>query len=58
VKRQHRPISYASYGLGFLHLSKQPEAAVALLHNDVLLAKDQRLRRALQRHRARRALPA
>jgi hypothetical protein len=118
VKRQHsrllalhaekrtvrRPISYASYAFGFLHLSKQPEAAVAVLHNDVLpfyqkfdlpvrailtdngrefccterhplralpgaqryraqkdpsrLAKDQRLRRALQRHRARRVLPA
>jgi transposase InsO family protein len=50
VKRQHsrllalhaekrtvrRPISYASYAFGFLHLSKQPEAAVAVLHNDVL----------------------
>lgn len=28
--------SYGSYGFGFLHTSKQPEAAVAVLHNDVL----------------------
>ena len=35
-----------SYAFGLLHVSKQPEAA-----------KDQRLRRALQRHRARRVLP-
>lgn len=28
--------SYGSYGFGFLHVSKQPEAAVAVLHNDVL----------------------
>lgn len=28
--------TYGSYGFGFLHTTKQPEAAVALLHNDVL----------------------
>jgi hypothetical protein len=28
--------TYDSYGFGFLHPSKQPEAAVAVLHNDVL----------------------
>ncbi|TSE18150.1 hypothetical protein Talka_02338 [Tepidimonas alkaliphilus] len=28
--------TYGSYGFGLLHISKQPEAAVAVLHNDVL----------------------
>ena len=28
--------AYGSYAFGFLHVSKQPEAAVAVLHNDVL----------------------
>lgn len=28
--------TYGSYGFGFLHTSKQPEAAVAVLHNEVL----------------------
>ncbi|RWR04677.1 helix-turn-helix domain-containing protein [Paenirhodobacter populi] len=28
--------TYGSYAFGFLHISKQPEAAVAVLHNDVL----------------------
>lgn len=28
--------TYGSYGFGFLHISKQPEAAVAVLHKDVL----------------------
>jgi len=28
--------TFGSYAFGFLHVSKQPEAAVALLHNDVL----------------------
>lgn len=28
--------SYSSHAFGFLHVSKQPEAAVAVLHNDVL----------------------
>ena len=28
--------TYGSYGFGFLHVTKQPEAAVAVLHNDVL----------------------
>jgi transposase InsO family protein len=28
--------SFSSYAFGFLHVSKQPEAAVAVLHNDVL----------------------
>jgi len=28
--------TYSSYAFGFLHTSKQPEAAVAVLHNDVL----------------------
>lgn len=28
--------TFGSYGFGFLHTSKQPEAAVAVLHNDVL----------------------
>ena len=28
--------TYSSYAWGFLHVSKQPEAAVAVLHNDVL----------------------
>lgn len=28
--------SYGSYAFGFLHTSKRPEAAVAVLHNDVL----------------------
>jgi transposase InsO family protein len=28
--------TYGSYGFGFLHVSKQPAAAVAVLHNDVL----------------------
>jgi transposase InsO family protein len=28
--------TFGSYGFGFLHVSKQPEAAVAVLHNDVL----------------------
>ena len=28
--------TYGSYGFGFLHVSKQPEAAVAVLHNEVL----------------------
>ena len=28
--------TYGSYGFGFLHASKQPEAAVAVLHNEVL----------------------
>ncbi len=27
--------TYGSYAFGFLHVSKQPEAAVAVLHNDV-----------------------
>jgi transposase InsO family protein len=28
--------TYGSYAFGFLHTSKQPEAAVAVVHNDVL----------------------
>jgi transposase InsO family protein len=28
--------TYGSHAFGFLHVSKQPEAAVAMLHNDVL----------------------
>lgn len=28
--------TYGSYAFGFLHTSKQPEAAVAILHNDAL----------------------
>ncbi len=28
--------TYGSHAFGFLHVSKQPEAAVAVLHNDVL----------------------
>ena len=28
--------TYGCYAFGFLHVSKQPEAAVAVLHNDVL----------------------
>lgn len=28
--------TFSSHGFGFLHTSKQPEAAVAVLHNDVL----------------------
>lgn len=28
--------TYGSYGFGFLHTSKQPEAAVAVPHKDVL----------------------
>ena len=28
--------TFSSYAFGFLHVSKQPEAAVAVLHNDVL----------------------
>lgn len=28
--------TYGSYALGFLHTTKQPEAAVAVMHNDVL----------------------
>jgi len=28
--------TYGSYAFGFLHVSKQPEAAVAVLHNDGL----------------------
>ena len=28
--------AYGSYAFGFLHVSKQPEAAVAVLHNDAL----------------------
>jgi transposase InsO family protein len=28
--------TYGSYAFGFLHATKQPEAAVAVLHNDVL----------------------
>ena len=28
--------TYGSYAFGFLHVTKQPEAAVAVLHNDVL----------------------
>lgn len=28
--------TYGSYAFGFLHTSKQPEAAVAVIHNDVL----------------------
>lgn len=28
--------TYGSYAFGFLHVSKQPEAAVTVLHNDVL----------------------
>ena len=28
--------TFGSYALGFLHVSKQPEAAVAVLHNEVL----------------------
>jgi hypothetical protein len=28
--------TYGSYAFGFLHTSKQPEAAVAVLHNDAL----------------------
>ena len=28
--------TYGSYTFGFLHASKQPEAAVAVLHNEVL----------------------
>lgn len=27
--------TYGSFGFGFLHTSKHPEAAVALLYNDV-----------------------
>ena len=27
---------YSSYAFGFLHVSKQPEAAVAVLHNEAL----------------------
>ena len=27
--------TYGSYASGFLHVSKQPDAAVAALHNDV-----------------------
>ena len=34
--------TYGSYAFGFLHTSKQPEAAVALLHNDVLPFYQQR----------------
>ena len=95
--------THGSYAFGFLHVSKQPEAAVAVLHNDVLpfydkldlpveavltdngrefcgterhpyelylalndiehrktkvrTPADQRLRRALQRHRAGGVLP-
>ena len=29
--------TFGSYAFGFLHVSKQPEAAVAVLHNDVVL---------------------
>ena len=29
--------TYSSYSFGFLHVSKQPEAAVAVLHNEALL---------------------
>jgi hypothetical protein len=29
--------AFESYAFGFLHVSKQPEAAVVVLHNDVLL---------------------
>jgi hypothetical protein len=28
--------TYGSYAFGFLHTTKQPEAAVAVVHNDVL----------------------
>lgn len=28
--------TYGACAFGFLHVSKQPEAAVAVLHNDVL----------------------
>lgn len=36
--------TYSSYAFGFLHPSKQPEAAVAVLHNDVLpFYEDKRL---------------
>jgi hypothetical protein len=28
--------TFGSYAFGFLHVSKQPEAAVAVLHNDVV----------------------
>lgn len=34
--------TYGSYAFGFLHTSKQPEAAVALLYNDVLPFYQQR----------------
>lgn len=34
--------TFGSYAFGFLHTSKQPEAAVALLHNDVLPFYQQR----------------
>ena len=34
--------TYGSYAFGFLHTSKQPAAAVALLHNDVLPFYQQR----------------
>ncbi len=30
--------TYGSYGFGFIHTNKMPEAAVAVLHNDVLPA--------------------
>ena len=33
--------THGSYAFGFLHVSKQPEAAVAVLHNDVLPFYDQ-----------------
>lgn len=28
--------THGSYAFGFLHVSKQPEAAVAVLHNEVM----------------------
>ena len=34
--------TYGSYAFGFLHTSKQPEAAVALLHNDALPFYDEK----------------
>ncbi len=34
--------TYSSYAFGFLHVSKQPEAAVAVLHNEALPFYDER----------------
>lgn len=37
--------TFSSFGFGFLHVSKQPEAAVAVLHNDVVpFYKKQRIK--------------